>query len=170
MDEAFKPAHSIHHLVLRKASFSDVQAIRDCLAAAFEPFRSQYTPGAFHDTVPPIPHLVKRLSKMTVLVTESESEVVGTIAYSQIDTDEGHLRGMAVLPQWQAQGVAKTLLIAAKTKLRAQDCRRVRSTPPNRCSEQFGSMRRTDINRQAAFPTSLECAFTSMRKLCEFTE
>jgi len=62
---------------------------------------------------------------MTVLVTESESEVVGTIAYSQIDTDEGHLRGMAVLPQWQAQGVAKTLLIAAKTKLRAQDCRRV---------------------------------------------
>ena len=95
------------------------------MAAAFQPFRSQYTDGAFNDTVPSTSDLLRRLTEMTVFVAESEGCIVGTIACSKLDAEEGHLRGMAVLPQWQALGVAKVLLAAAETELRDHGCKRV---------------------------------------------
>jgi N-acetylglutamate synthase-like GNAT family acetyltransferase len=33
-------------------------------------------------------------------------EIVGTLACHVINADEGHFRGMAVLPGWQGRGVA----------------------------------------------------------------
>ena len=46
---------------------------------------------------------------MAVLSPEG---VVGTIACASVSPNEGHLRGMAVLPQWQGSGVAEALLQA----------------------------------------------------------
>jgi len=110
---------------VRQASKSDVEDIRHCLAAAFEPFRAQYTRGGFFDTVPSAANLVRRIADMTLFLAEANGKVVGTIGCNKCYDHEGHLRGMAVLPEYQGSGVAASLLAAAETELKRQGCTRV---------------------------------------------
>jgi len=109
-------------LNVRRASKLDVDSIRQCLAAAFEPFRTQYTRGGFFDTVPSAANLVRRIAEMTLFVAEAEGRVVGTIGCHKCSDQEGHLRGMAVLPGWQGSGVAAKLLAAAEAELKRRGC------------------------------------------------
>jgi ribosomal protein S18 acetylase RimI-like enzyme len=111
---------------LRRATEQDLDAVRVCLSLAFAPYEEAYTAAAFRDTVPTIDGLVERLRTMTILVVEAEDgTVVGTIAYEVGHSDDGHLRGMAVLPQTLGAGVASQLLQAAEHALATQGCRRV---------------------------------------------
>ncbi len=104
---------------IRRADSNDGEAILACLASAFAPYRDSYTPAAFIDTVLD-PELVQhRLRERCIFVAVSKEEVVGTIACAA-SGDEGHLRGMAVLPEWQGAGVASALLEAAEAELRNQ--------------------------------------------------
>ena len=108
---------------IRAANFQDGPAILKCLASAFEPYRTTYSPGAWLDTVLSPETLDQRLSSMTVLVGVSPQEgIVGTIACSLVDASEGHLRGMAVMPAWQGKGVAEALLQAAEAELISRKC------------------------------------------------
>jgi GNAT superfamily N-acetyltransferase len=59
---------------------------------------------------------------MHVLVAEAHGRLVGTIG-SVCHGREGHLRGMAVLAEWQGTGVATALLQAAENDLRGAGCR-----------------------------------------------
>jgi GNAT superfamily N-acetyltransferase len=54
-----------------------------------------------------------------VAVTGS-GEVIGTIGHQLVNRDEGHIRGMAVLPGWQGLGVAPALLAAVQAALRGR--------------------------------------------------
>ena len=111
---------------LRAGNAEDAPAILNCLAAAFEPYRTSYTPGAWLDTVLTSETLEHRFSTMTVFVVSSPGEgIVGTIAFSAAAAGEGHLRGMAVLPAWQGRGVAEALLECAETELRSSNCNRI---------------------------------------------
>jgi ribosomal protein S18 acetylase RimI-like enzyme len=109
---------------IRKASPQDAAAIAECLAAAFAPFRAQYTPGAFADTVPDHSGVLNRMERMTVYVAIANAEVVGTIACSAAD-QVGHLRGMAVCPEWQGHNIAQQLLQHAESYMCAAGCRRI---------------------------------------------
>jgi ribosomal protein S18 acetylase RimI-like enzyme len=110
---------------IREADAEDAPAILNCLAMAFAPYRAGYTPGAWLDTVLTPETLEQRLSSMNILVAVSPQEgVVGTIAFA-LSGDEGHLRGMAVLPAWQGRGVAEALLLAAEAELVSQKCARI---------------------------------------------
>src|SRR5207249_10849874 len=92
-----------------------IAAVLPCLAAAFEPFRSRYTAGAFRDTVLTGEEAARRFAEMSVLVAEDDAaRIVGTIAHQASGDGEGHLRGMAVLPGAQGSGVAARLLEAAE--------------------------------------------------------
>jgi len=118
---------------LRRAALADADGILRCLHAAFEPYRDRYTPDGFRDTVltPVTVHL--RLATMTVfLVATGAGEIVGTIGCGLVSPEEGHIRGMAVLPGWQGAGVAAQLLQAVESELRAQGCQRITldTTPP----------------------------------------
>jgi GNAT superfamily N-acetyltransferase len=103
------------------------------LAAAFEPYRKDYTAGAFADTVLDRTTLGERLRGMHVLVATSESatsesetsatKIIGTVA-GAVSGNEGHLRGMAVLPELRGTGVAGQLLSAIEGWLREQGCNR----------------------------------------------
>jgi ribosomal protein S18 acetylase RimI-like enzyme len=62
---------------------------------------------------------------MCLFVAVAAGYVVGTVGCQALGNGEGHLRGMAVLPEWQAKGVAKALLAAAETELRRRQCRRI---------------------------------------------
>lgn len=116
-------------ILVRPAAAGDVDAMRACLLAAFEPYRADYTPGAFLDTVPDPEAIARRLREMTLLVATSAAagaaRVVGTIGHQVLEPGVGHLRGMAVLPAFQGRGVAERLLAAAEAALAAGGCRRV---------------------------------------------
>lgn len=101
---------------VRKAEAADAGAIADCLKAAFGPYREQYTPAAYADTVLDPDGVRKRMEQMCLFVAVSDGLVVGTVGCN-VNGNEGHLRGMAVLPEWQGTAVASALLRAAETEL-----------------------------------------------------
>ncbi len=110
---------------IRDATPSDSAAILACLREAFEPYRDAYTPAAFADTVLTPQTLATRFTTMKILVAVApEGSILGTIAAGS-DGDEGHLRGMAVRPAAQGQGIAQQLLESAESLLRSFGCRHV---------------------------------------------
>ena len=112
-------------VAVRRAQASDAAAILHCLAVAFEPFRAQYTPEGFRDTTLTPETLKERLRTMALFVAvDPVGKVAGTVGGS-VNGDEGHIRGMAVLPEWQGTGVAALLLKSVEEELRGQGCRRI---------------------------------------------
>jgi len=106
---------------VRRATTADADGILGCLQAAFEPYRGRYTPDAFRDTVLTPVTIQLRLATMAVFVAVTPAgEIVGTIGCGLVGAEEGHIRGMAVLPVWQGTGLAGELLQAAESELRAQ--------------------------------------------------
>jgi ribosomal protein S18 acetylase RimI-like enzyme len=113
-------------VTIRQATIADADGILECLRAAFEPFRDAYTDAAYRDTVLTEPALRDRLVEMTVLVALNRSaRLIGTIAYKASGDSEGHLRGMAVLPECQGFGVADQLLERAEAEMIQRDCSRI---------------------------------------------
>ena len=111
---------------IRRATSEDAPKILGCLRAAFEDYRSFYTSAGFLDTVQTPETIQVRLAEMTVFVAVSDSgEVVGTIACKVISAQEGHLRGMAVVPSLRGSGVAEQLLSGAESELRSRQCTRI---------------------------------------------
>jgi ribosomal protein S18 acetylase RimI-like enzyme len=108
---------------IRVAQEDEADQIASCLAVAFEAFRSQYTSDAFNDTVPGPRAVRARMSSMRVYVAvASGRKVVGTLA-AAASGEQGHLRGMAVHPEWQGRGIAEQLLARAESDLRGAGCR-----------------------------------------------
>jgi GNAT superfamily N-acetyltransferase len=104
----------------------DATQILSCLRAAFEPYRHEYTPAGFDDTVLSWETIDVRLRLMSVFVAEEkDGRVIGTVGCGAVSAEEGHIRGMAVLPEWHGRGVASELLRAAEEELREKGCRRV---------------------------------------------
>lgn len=90
--------------------------------AAFDVYRDRYTPAGFADTVPD--SMEERLRTMAVFVATDEGTVAGTISCAAHGS-EGHLRGMAVRPEWQGGGIARALVEAAESELQTRGCKRV---------------------------------------------
>lgn len=107
---------------MRRAGTQDGSAVLDCLSAAFAPYRDQYTPAAFADTVLDSSSVRTRICEICVFVAVSDAKIVGTIGCKS-NGEEGHLRGMAVLPEWQGTGVASSLLESAEAELRRTGCK-----------------------------------------------
>ena len=117
---------TLYEYAIRPAISEDAPAILRCLHATFEPYRSQYTPQAWLDTVMTPDMLLQRLTSMTVLVAvDTRGKIVGTIGGAAVSSTEGHLRGMAVPPQWQGRGIAQGLLDAIEKHLRNKGCARI---------------------------------------------
>jgi predicted kinase/ribosomal protein S18 acetylase RimI-like enzyme len=111
---------------IRKAAIDDAAGILECLRAAFEPYEPRYTPDAYRDTVLTSDTLRERLACMSIFVAVTpRGEVIGTIACQVTGSDEGHLRGMAIVPHCQGSGIADALLAAAEQELRQSHCSRV---------------------------------------------
>jgi GNAT superfamily N-acetyltransferase len=107
---------------IARATFDDAEGILNCLCAAFEPYRTQYTAAAYEDTVMTSDTVRQRIESMTVLVARNKTGlIVGTIGAS-VRGPEGHIRGMAVAPLWQGAGVANRLLESIENELRGAGC------------------------------------------------
>lgn len=112
-------------ITIRRATERDAAAISACLTDAFEPYRSQYTPDGFAETVLTEDAALRRMQQMALLVAEDNGTIVGTIGYQPGADYEGHIRGLAVAHSAQRQGIAAQLLDAAEKALREQGCSRV---------------------------------------------
>jgi GNAT superfamily N-acetyltransferase len=109
---------------IRRAMPSDIHGILACLHTAFAPYQNSYIPAAYADTVLTPDTLRLRLQSMSIFVAVSAvGEIVGTIACNAVSRDEGHLRGMAVLPGWHGMGVAGALLKCAESELLSHGCK-----------------------------------------------
>jgi len=106
---------------IRKATGTDADGILSCLRASFDRYRSQYSPEGFADTVLDPKTIQARLRDMNLLVAVSKEQIVGTIGY-RIKGEKGHLRGMAVHPDWQGTEVAAALLQTAENELQKNGC------------------------------------------------
>jgi ribosomal protein S18 acetylase RimI-like enzyme len=116
-----KSMGSAPEIEIRPATSADAEAILNCLAAAFAPYRDQYAPAAFADTTLDSETIHLRMQQMHVLVATVAGCVIGTVAGVAHDK-EGHLRGMAVLPEWHGRGIAGKLLAAIEEYLRSREC------------------------------------------------
>jgi ribosomal protein S18 acetylase RimI-like enzyme len=111
---------------IRRATVSDAEAILACLHLAFAPFESSYTAAGLKDTVLSPETVRERLNSMAVFVAVNErGQIVGTIGCAAAGGGEGHLRGMAVLPELQGSGAAEQLLKRAESELQDLGCARV---------------------------------------------
>ena len=110
---------------IRQAVASEAIFVLGCVSAAFAAYRNDYTPGAYADTVPPIAAFERRFREMTVFIADSHGAVIGTVGCSVVSAEEGHLRGMAVLPSAEGSGVGAELLAAAERFLARQGCSRI---------------------------------------------
>ena len=119
-------SRKIGGFTVRKATARDATSIQRCLAATFAPFQGLYTSEAFADTVPTAAALQQRLATMCLFVAEFDDHVIGTVGCNNLKSGEGHLRGMAVLPEWQGSPVAAALLGAAEAEIRQQGCTRLK--------------------------------------------
>ncbi len=115
---------SVADIQIRDAAEADAANIASCLAEAFASYRRSYTPLAFADTVPTVAGAQLRLKQMHVLVASAAGKIVGTIS-AALDGEHGHLRGMAVVPEWRGTGAASFLLAAIENWLRVRGCRHV---------------------------------------------
>lgn len=112
---------------IRPAVATDVPSVLNCLAEAFAPYQSSYTAEAFLDTVLSAETIKLRMKSMRIFVAEDRSggAIIGTVACNLVSPEEGHLRGMAVLPSYFGSGVAQQLLKTAEAELRTQRCIRI---------------------------------------------
>ena len=106
---------------VRRAGPSDVDAMVACLQAAFDPFRHDYSPGAWTDTVVDANGMRERLRTMTCfVVTDENNKVIGSVAGTLVSPQQGHLRGMSVDPAFHGSGAADMLLEAVEKEIGRQ--------------------------------------------------
>jgi ribosomal protein S18 acetylase RimI-like enzyme len=111
---------------IRRARPEDLAGVGECLAAAFEPYRASYTDGAYGDTVPSLNELSRRAENLRIFAAvDRRGRVVATVGAGLVSPSEGHLRGMAVLPEHQGEGLADEMLATAEAELKTAGCTRV---------------------------------------------
>ena len=125
--------------LITKSKDDDEPAILNCLRIAFAPYEAVYTTAAFNDTVLNEALIKRRRAEMTVYVSRLDGELVGTIGCHSVGDAEGHIRGMAVLPEYQSKGIASQLLEAAEKQLAKEGCTRITldTTEPLKQAQRF---------------------------------
>jgi ribosomal protein S18 acetylase RimI-like enzyme len=109
---------------IRRAGVSDAAGILNCLTAAFEEYRALYNKAGYADTTLNSETVLRRLMETTIYVAVNEKgEVVGTVSWSRTRPGEGHLRGMAVRPEYQGSDVAGRLIDRVEADIRDSGCR-----------------------------------------------
>jgi GNAT superfamily N-acetyltransferase len=112
-------------IVIRRAGAADAAGVLACLAAAFQPYRGAYTEAAFRDTVLDPERVRRRLDEWCVLLAESPPGAVAGTVGGAVHGGEGHIRGMAVRPEFAGSGMAQALLNAIEGELRSRGCTRI---------------------------------------------
>jgi len=97
---------------IRPATIKDAKAVHEVLLAAFEDYRSYYSPEGFSDTVLSEEKAKDRIKDMKVyLAVDQHSKIIGTIGWQRLNENKGHIRGMGVIPSQQGRNSPATSLL-----------------------------------------------------------
>jgi GNAT superfamily N-acetyltransferase len=96
-------------LEIRLAKGGDEEIVVRLLLEAFEPFRSEYTPGGFADTTASVEVVRERLLTGKIWLAFVGDEAVGTVT-ALPEEDRVYIRSMAVTPHAQGRGIGQRLL------------------------------------------------------------
>ncbi|MHA2131633.1 MAG: GNAT family N-acetyltransferase [Promethearchaeota archaeon] len=110
--------------MLRKAQLNDARGIHEVLLAAFEEYKHFYSSEGFADTVMSEEVAFKRIKIMNLFVAvDHNNKIIGTIGWLKIGEYEGHVRGMAVHPNFQGKNSpASTLFKIVEEEALSQGC------------------------------------------------
>ena len=104
-------------LEIRLATPDDSQVISDLIYAAFEPFKSEYTDGAFEYTTPTADMIHPRFDEGPIWLAVRDDEIVGTVS-GLPDGERFYIRSMAIKPAVQRDGLGQRLLEALESYAR----------------------------------------------------
>ena len=109
---------------IRLAENQDAKEIHKVILSTFEEYRHYYTPEGFADTVMSEETTIERMKEMSIYVAvDQEGLIIGTIGWQKVSNDEGHIRGMAVIPERQGKtSPAATLLKTVEDEARSKGC------------------------------------------------
>lgn len=96
-------------LEIRLAVPGDEDVIASLILAAFMPFKSEYTPGAFEYTAVTATQIRERFAEGPIWLAYDNGEPVGTVS-GLPEPDRFYIRSMAVVPEAQSRGVGQMLL------------------------------------------------------------
>jgi GNAT superfamily N-acetyltransferase len=110
--------------IIRTATEKDALDIHHILVKAFAEYKYFYSQEGYEDTVLSEEKAKKRIQQMNIYVAEDKSgEIIGTIGWEKINEKEGHIRGMAVIPERQGKNSpAVKLLEKVEKRARAEGC------------------------------------------------
>ncbi len=111
--------------IIRLATIKDAKAIHEVLLAAFEEYRSYYSPEGFTDTVLSEEKAKVRIKETKVYVAiDQHGKIIGTIGWQKLNKEEGHIRGMGVVPIRQGKSSpAMSLLKRVERDAKLENCK-----------------------------------------------
>ncbi len=99
----------VSQLEIRLAVPGDEELVASLILAAFLPFKSEYTPGAFEYTAATADLIRERFTEGPMWLAYIDGEAVGTVS-GLPEEDRFYIRSMAVKPEAQGSGVGQKLL------------------------------------------------------------
>jgi len=110
---------------IRLATIKDAKAVHEVLLAAFEEYRSFYSPEGFADTVLSEEKAKDRIKEMKVYVAvDQQGIIIGTISWQKLNEYEGHIRGMGVIPSQRGRNSpAISLLKEVERDAQLENCK-----------------------------------------------
>ena len=99
----------MHSSEIRRAVPGDEDTIAALIFEAFEPFRDQYTPGAFEYTAATADTIRERFAEGPMWIADVAGEAVGTVS-GLPEEERFYIRSMAIKPSVQRGGVGQRLL------------------------------------------------------------
>ena len=110
---------------IRLATIKDAKAVHEVLLAAFEDHRSFYSQEGFTDTVLSEQKAKDRIKEMNVYVAvDQHGKIIGTIGWEKLNKEEGHIRGMGVIPSRQGKASpAMSLLKRVERDAQLENCK-----------------------------------------------
>ncbi len=106
--------------LIRLANSHEAEEICHLMLEAFSPYRDLYTEACFDATVLDAARIQDRMEEGPVWVAISKG-IVGTCG-AVVDGDRLYIRGMAVHPNAQRQGLSRRLLDAAQAYGKKEGC------------------------------------------------
>ncbi|MFX0017819.1 MAG: GNAT family N-acetyltransferase [Promethearchaeota archaeon] len=89
---------------IRLATIKDAKAVHEVLLAAFAEYTCFYSTEGFADTVLSEERAKDRIKEMKVYVAiDQHGKIIGTIGWQKLNENEGHIRGMGVIPIQQGK-------------------------------------------------------------------
>src|SRR5258706_13437792 len=98
--------------IKRTLDINHALAIHQLLLDAFEPYRTQYTEGAFNATVVSAERMAKRIegSEFDVFIAVLENEIAGTFSVKKINEQTLYMATMPIKPDHYGKRIGMKIL------------------------------------------------------------